>query len=503
MDDIYYAILRVWHLLTASKRGIVAILVVAAIVVTVTTVFAAPSSTTAPEGAGVLPVPAADRGLDASGSVAALAPAGGDDVETPTLGASPQVSSEVVAQSFEELSIGGVSSPGLLPASPFYFLKTIGRGLTYAFTFGSFEKANLSLKYANEDALGIRVLCQQGRYVDAAELCHEYKADFFNSLCWVVKVKKDGGDVQALMDSLTASHHGHRLVLGDALRANAGVAPEAVIDAITYTSAPFEYVIRVLSGAAEADEFHSKLQVDFSGVDDENWLVIESRLGLDPTQAVELSQALGDASVAGGAPIITSVRASRSEVDPSATCELTCMASDLDGDAVTYEWLAANGRLEGSGEKVTWTAPKDPGLYKVTVVVSDSSGNQTSKSVSLRVGKEEEERPNAPTGPFWIEEFRVEPDGHKLLKSPALGTKEWTIFQGREVFVTCVVGGATDRLEYEWSCDVGDVSGSGPTITWEAPGGACYAHVSVTVKNGDTTEEGTVRFRVSTCGTCF
>jgi hypothetical protein len=488
MDDIYYAVLRVWHVLTAGKRGIVAVLVAVVVVVTVTTVFAAPTQEE-PQGL--------------TGSVAALVSPSTEQSEKPLLGATPQVSSEVVVQPYEELSIGGVSKAGLLPSSPFYFLKTIARGMTYAFTFDSVDKANLTLKYANEDVLGIRTLCSQGKYVDAAELCYEYRSDFFNSLCWVVKVKKQGTDVGALMENLVMSHNGHRLVLGDALRPGGGVAPEAVIEAITYTSAPFEYVIRVLSGAAAADEFHAKLQSDFSVVDDEDWLVIESRLGLDPKQAVELSQALGDASVTGGAPIITSVRASRSEVDPSATCVLTCMASDLDGDAMTYEWLAANGRIEGEGETVTWVAPEDPGLYKVTVVVSDVNGNQASKAVSLRVGKESESTERGSSGSFSIAAMEVEADGHSKLKPPALGLDYWTILIDRAVLITCVVDDPADDLEYDWSCDVGTLSGHGATISWEAPAGACYAQITVTVSNGESEEESSVRFRVSTCAPCF
>ncbi len=488
MDDIYYGVLRIWHALTAGKRGIVAVLVVAAVIVTVTTVFAAPSQ---------------QDEREETGAVAALAPPAGDPDVKPVLGATPQVSSEVVIQPYESLSIGGVNSPGLLPSSPFYFLKTIGRGLTYAFTFGSVEKANLTLKYANEDVLGIRELCSQGRYVDAAELCYEYRSDFFNSLCWVVKVKKQGADVEALVDNLVMSHNGHRLVLGDALRPGGGIAPEAVIEAITYTSAPFEYVIRALSGAAEADEFHAKLQSDFSVVDDENWLVIESRLGLDPKQAVELSQALGGTPVMGGAPIITSVRANKSEVEPSATCDLTCMASDLDGDAITFEWLAANGRIEGQGQSVTWVAPKDPGLYKVTVVVSDINGNQSSKAVSLRVGKESGTSERNSSGSFSIEAMEVEADGHSKLKPPALGLDYWTILIDRAVFITCVVDGSADGLEYDWSCDVGKLNGRGPTISWEAPAGACYAHITVTVTNGQSEEEASASFRVSTCARCF
>lgn len=295
-------------------------------------------------------------------------------------------SETVIVPPYEELSVGGVTDPGILPSSPFYFLKSIGRSLTYALTFEAVDKANLMLRYANEDVLGIRATFLQGNYVGAAELCLVYKEDFFNSLCWVVRAGKEGLDVEPLMDSLIALHQGHRLVLTNALGADGAVLSEAVIDAVTYTSAPFEYVIRMLSGTDEADKFHSQLQVDFSGVDDKYWLVIESRLGLDPRQSVALSEAMGASTTANRAPVITSVRASTTEIAPGASCDLTCAASDLEGDPITYEWLTADGWLDGSGESITWTAPDNAGLYKVTVVVSDHGGSQASKSISLRVG---------------------------------------------------------------------------------------------------------------------
>ena len=46
----------------------------------------------------------------------------------------------------------GVESPGLLPTSPFYFLKEWGRGLQSFFTFDSVKKVGLQLKIANEKA---------------------------------------------------------------------------------------------------------------------------------------------------------------------------------------------------------------------------------------------------------------------------------------------------------------------------------------------------------------
>ena len=46
MDDIYFGVLRLWHLLTSSKKVLVAVVGVVAVVATVTTVFAAPTEET-------------------------------------------------------------------------------------------------------------------------------------------------------------------------------------------------------------------------------------------------------------------------------------------------------------------------------------------------------------------------------------------------------------------------------------------------------------------------
>jgi len=52
----------------------------------------------------------------------------------------------------------GVSNPGMLPSSPFYFLKEWGRTITKTFTFNSIKKAELELKYVNERAAEIKKL---------------------------------------------------------------------------------------------------------------------------------------------------------------------------------------------------------------------------------------------------------------------------------------------------------------------------------------------------------
>jgi len=492
MDDIYFWVLRVWHALTSGPKAIVAIVGVVAVVVTVTTVLAAPSekeTDTVPdvtvETSEAVPIEETQIPDDESGIVAG---------ET----------TPYVYVPIEEISIGGVDDPGILPSSPFYFLKTLGREMSLAFTTNPLDKAARKLRYANEDALAIRALCAEGLFTDAAQQCFTYRDDFFASLAWAVKAKKEGADVNAVMTNLQTAHHGHRVVFASALTYGEESHVQAVAGTVAYSSAPLEQVIFWLYGSEQADAFHSKLMSDFSKVDRDLWRVIEGMMGLEPEQAAALSEAMGDSTLMTGTPIITSIRADKSEVEPGEQCVLTCMASDLDGGTLTYEWLAAEGSIDPAEASATWTSPGESGLYQVKVVVSDDSGNQASKSITLRVGEEEEETDDEPGGPFWIESFEVVPVGHSKLKTPVLGTEQWTIFQGRDAEITCVIDGDDSGLDYEWSCDVGTITGSGGVINWEAPEHACYAQVSVVVSNGgSTSDSGEVVFRVSTCANCF
>lgn len=489
MDDIYFWVLRLWGALT-TKKSLVALACVAAVVVTVTTVFAAPSG-----------APESDK-PDNSDVFVSMEP-------PKTQG--PVVMSTVMIDPFEELSIGGIDSPGILPTSPFFFAKGIVRDVRYAFTFDPIDKANLKLRYANEDALAIRAMVLAGEYLEAAQQCFSYQEEFFNSLAWAVKARKQGNDVEALMFNLMVAHQGHRLVLADALCSVDESQLEAVMGAITYTSAPFEQVIQWINGPDEAAQFHTKLRNDFSSVGSDVWLQIENRLGLDVEQAVALSQAMGDSSTVGGAPVISSVKAERMlDIEPGSTVAISCSASDLGGGALTYQWLAGEGNVSGDGESVEWTAPDEPGTYTVTVVVSDERGNQSRKSVSLRVGALAPAQPSGIDGPFWIVDITAgrDPAGRSAISEAVIGQKwdtcERKVFIGSSIRMTCEMDGATDGLEYEWSCDVGEIEGSGDSVIWWAPMHVCKAHVTVTIHNGAGTEEqGTMGFVVSDCANCF
>lgn len=285
----------------------------------------------------------------------------------------------------EEISIGGVSDPGILPSSPFYFLKGISRSVQYAFTSPSDDKAALKLRYANQDALAIRALCFAGQYAEAAQECMVYQGNFFDSLVQTVTTAKCGGDVQSLMTNLVVAHQGHSLVLADALTVDDALLREAVISAVAYTSAPLEQVIQWTSGPEAAAAFHAKLRNDFSPVGAYHWEDIEDQLGLGAKEAAILANAMGENANADSMPVVTSLKADAYQVGPGASSLITCDAIDLGGDVLRYEWLATGGEIVGDGQTATWTAPTEPGLYAVSVVVSDESGSQTRKAVNIRV----------------------------------------------------------------------------------------------------------------------
>src|SRR3989338_8441280 len=50
----------------------------------------------------------------------------------------------------------GITNPGILPTSPFYFFKEMGRGMQGFFTFNPVAKAELQLKIANEKAAELK-----------------------------------------------------------------------------------------------------------------------------------------------------------------------------------------------------------------------------------------------------------------------------------------------------------------------------------------------------------
>jgi len=177
---------------------------------------------------------------------------------------------------------------------------------------------------------------------------------------------------------------------------------------------------------------------------------------------------------ANNSPAITSLIANAVWTTPSGNLQVTCDASDPDGDELSYAWTASGGEISGTGTVVNWTAPQEVGTYNVTVVVRDGRGGGDMRGVLLSV---------SPGTPPTIEDLAVTAKEPRYLKTTTTGYKVW---KAKEYDIECVASNASGELVYDWSCDGGEISGEGSKITWIAPNQSSV-DATVTVMVSDVT----------------
>jgi hypothetical protein len=160
-------------------------------------------------------------------------------------------------------------------------------------------------------------------------------------------------------------------------------------------------------------------------------------------------------------PIITSLEADAQGVVPLSSVRVVCIASDPDGDGLSYYWLASAGEIEGVGSTATWIAPAFEGSYSVAVDVTDGRGGQVMRHVTIAVRAN-----NQP----------------KIAGLTA--DTEWIIPSGT-VQVRCTASDSDgDELDYDWSASGGELRGEGDVVTWTAPASEGSYNIAVVVTDG-------------------
>jgi hypothetical protein len=170
-------------------------------------------------------------------------------------------------------------------------------------------------------------------------------------------------------------------------------------------------------------------------------------------------------------PTITSLIADAVWTTPSGSLQVTCAASDPDGDELSYEWAATAGAISGTGAVVNWTAPQEVGTYDITVVVKDGHGSSATDLLPISVV----------TGqPPVIETLLITKDryGHCYLKKSG---EKYLVGKEKKYDIECIASNTSGELVYEWSCTGGNISGEGSLITWTAPNTEGDVTVTVTV----------------------
>ena len=173
-------------------------------------------------------------------------------------------------------------------------------------------------------------------------------------------------------------------------------------------------------------------------------------------------------------PSIAGLIADADWTTPSGSVQLTCTASDPDGDELSYDWSASGGDISGTGAVINWTAPQEVGTYDITVVVRDGHSWEDTRSVSLGV--------TIGTMPA-IEQLCVTPKGHIYLRESTAG-HDYDVWKEKEYDIECIVSDTSEVVSYQWSCTGGSISGEGYLITWTAPNESSVAvTVTATVLN--------------------
>lgn len=183
---------------------------------------------------------------------------------------------------------------------------------------------------------------------------------------------------------------------------------------------------------------------------------------------------------------------------PSTEGQFSCLASDPDGDNLTYQWSADNGTISGDGEKISWASPARMGDYKITVTVRDGRGGETTMDKEIRV-LINEDGSVTPDAPVVLELSFTSPE-------PATASKRIRIWTSS--FVECKIEGTDPAdLKYSWTPSNGKLQAKGlaegkaSLVTWIAPGVAGDFTLDVIATNGNGEEaKGTVNFKVYCCG---
>jgi hypothetical protein len=246
-----------------------------------------------------------------------------------------------------------------------------------------------------------------------------------------------------------------------------------------------------------------------------NWTAPDSEGFYDVTvmvtdgRGVEVMKQVTIVVRANTSPSITSLVADAEWILLSGTLQVTCTASDPDGDELSYEWTATGGNISSMGAVVNWTAPEEVGMYDVTVVVKDGHGSSDTDMLTISVA----------TGqPPIIEDLLVTAE-HCYLLIYSWGYK---VGKGQMYDIECIVSDTSGEVSYNWSCDGGELSEIAPDgywscdggeiseiaedgsmITWTAPNTACYVTITVIVSDvADNMSSKNINLQVVSCSPC-
>jgi len=181
----------------------------------------------------------------------------------------------------------------------------------------------------------------------------------------------------------------------------------------------------------------------------------------DAKGGTDTEQLAIEISIPNHPPVILGLTSEWQRVEKASTTSITCIASDLTEDKLSYTWTTDGGTILGEGSTVTWAAPDVPGVYIINVEVSDGRGGITTRQLTVEV---------LTPGQFpainnlTTDCPQVKPTGTAVIECIASDPDE-------------------DELTYIWMADNGVISGEGSIVSWVAPDEHGTYTITVTVTN--------------------
>ena len=99
----------------------------------------------------------------------------------------------------------------------------------------------------------------------------------------------------------------------------------------------------------------------------------------------EATKALTITVISNSSPIIERLSSKLVVCRDEGPIPIECVASDPDGDELSYRWTATRGEISGQGPTIHWIPPDKNGSYTVAVEVTDGNGGEVAKEKSIRV----------------------------------------------------------------------------------------------------------------------
>jgi len=408
----------------------------------------------------------------------------------------------------------------LLPSSPSYPAVVVYRDVRMSVASRSFEKSELLLDFANQDAAAINIMAQRQDFVSSASHSTVYQQTFDRCVGWLVIADDRGNDVSYLLSRVKNDHLAQQVAMGRALTAMPEWSHESLEAARSHAVMVLLEAIRLLEGNEAAESYAAGLASmmpelelpQASPTKPAPSVIVVSPVA---TPAEASAEASGDASIA-DAPAITSLRASSKSVYFGDKVSITCALSYEGNDELNFSWWCSRGNLVANGTEATWTAPSRPGVYEVNVTVSDSLGRGDSRSVEIQVTEEYDEESDSTSGDEEGEEPGVDEESvaspeivglslsadHKYLEESLGGG--YSMLVSRSCAVQCIVADPAG-LDFEWTATGGGrITGSGDTVTLTVPASPGYVKVTVTATNQNGEQDSaSVTVYVSTCTYCF